>query len=266
MVSHNFPPLATDSVSSSKSSGLNSCTPPTDGHLVPATSSGSISSHSSCELTVPDPSPIHAERGLTSSLRTTQHSSAVMQHIETVQVVHCDSVGGRFNYEPHDIILSVPEGATDSVANIEVGVTLNGPMIFPKDTKPVSPIVMLCLQEGSTLSKAIKLAFPHCYRYTEGDQHMLTFLKASKPKKAGRKLLFQKINGTIGRGKGMVWIKPSKPSPSFFCIGCKVGPEAIAKTNYCVVKVMPKSTDETTWQLVLCVSYLLQTSIEVLLA
>lgn len=215
-------------------------------------------------MVAPDPSPVPAERNLPHSLKITQHSSPVVPFMDTVQVVHCDSTGGRFTYEPHDVTLSVPEGAANPslVANVEVGVTLKGPLLFPKDIKPLSPVVMLRLQEDSTLVKAVELAFPHCYRYTQEDQHMLTLLKAGKPTPGG-KIVFRKTSGTVGRGKGTVWIKPSNSLPCFFCIGCKMTPEAVAKTNYCVIKVMPRSTDESTWQLVLCVSYLLQTSIEV---
>ncbi len=261
MVTHSSPLQETSSDSSSKSSGLNSSTPVNDTQIVSST--GSIGSHSSFEVVSSDPSPVYGKRTLPSSLRTTYHGSDIMEYVDSVQVVHCDSIGGRFFYEPHDVILSVPEGATESMANIEIGVTLKGPLLFPKDTKPLSPIVILCMQEGCTLRKPVELTLPHCFRYTEEVSHLLTILKASKPKTHGGKLLFRKVNGSISRGKATVWIKPSKSSPCFFCIGCKTTPDAIARTNYCVVKAMPKSTDETTWQLVLCVSYLLQTCIEV---
>ncbi len=184
------------------------------------------------------------------------------QLIEDTEVFKCDSKGLTYKYKPHQVELYIPEGAIESRTSIEIGVTIQGTFVFsPKSTKPLSTVVMVCVEEGSKFNKPLELTLPHCFGF---ERDALSFFQASKPKRQTDKLLFEKVKGEafIRGGKGILRMKP-KSAPQFFCIACKSTPETIAKTNYCVIKVMPKSTNETTWQLRLYVSYFLETCIEV---
>ena len=213
------------------------------------------------EIAKQHPSFPHTGRKLNSSLKPRfSMCDDVMEYIDGIQVVHCDPKGGQYEFKPHEVILSIPEGATESSAYVDIGVALQGPLVFPRDTKPLSPVVMLYMSIASSLSKAVELRIPHCFRATVSDSHLLAIFKASQPKKQGGKLIFQKIDRgefNILPGGAVVRVKLSQSVPLFFCVGCKMTREVTAKINYCVLKVVPKSTKDITWHLFLCVSYYL---------
>lgn len=77
----------------------------------------------------------------------------------------CDHCGTEYIIDDHDITLRIPEGAVPVGESIkfEIGVVLYDPFIFPENTRPISPIVWLCIQEDIELKKVkpIQLILPH---------------------------------------------------------------------------------------------------------
>ena len=189
----------------------------------------------------------------------------VIPFVEPIQVLQCEDSGGTFTSKPHEVGLYIPEGAVDPnfSLNLEFGVTLHGPFVFAKDAKmkPVSPIVWLSVQEELPFNRHIELTLPHPIDCSE-DPSILAFYKAQKK---GRKYLFQRMRNPgfgIDRGIGKVQTKLSK-GPYLICIAARATQDLVNKTNYCIIKAMPKSTDEPLWKVQFCVSFFLPTCIEV---
>ena len=185
--------------------------------------------------------------------------------IEPLQVLRCDSSGGMFSSKSHEIDVYIPEGAVNSGSslNLEFGITLHGPFAFAKDAKmkPVSPIVWLSVQEELPFNRHIELTLPHAVNCGE-DTNILAFYKAQKK---GRRYQFERMKSPglgIGMGSGKVQTKLSK-GPYLICIAGKATPDLVRKTNYCIIKAVPKSTDELSWKVQFCVTFFLPTCIEV---
>ena len=71
--------------------------------------------------------------------------------------------GGRYRLNSHDITISVPPSATigNTYIDMEVGVMLNGPFIFPPNVRPISPILWICIHNKPVLCKPIEITLPH---------------------------------------------------------------------------------------------------------
>ena len=78
-----------------------------------------------------------------------------------------------------DIAVTIPAGAIPPgvTAHIELGVTLYGPFVFPKDYQPVSPIIWLCIKEKIKLSLPIVVRLPHMIE--DVNMVRLSFAKAN---------------------------------------------------------------------------------------
>ena len=136
-----------------------------------ATSTDSGLTHTSSELTQ------------TSSELTLQ-LPPVVPYLDPIEVITFDHSGGEYINKAHSIIIRVPRGAIPKgvKVGIEVGVTLHGPFSFPQNTKPVSPIVWLCMQQDVHLRKPVEVVLPHCIRGLKEGEHddlELRFLKAN---------------------------------------------------------------------------------------
>ena len=101
------------------------------------------------------------------------------------QVLECGYSGIDFTIEDHDITVRIPEGALSKEENIhlEVGVATYGPFAFPENTRPISPILWLCILENDVhLKKDFKLILPHILTGLTTDKlcsHQVKFAKAS---------------------------------------------------------------------------------------
>ncbi len=247
-IDHLRPP---DDTSSSKSSA-----PGEPSIQWPANFSGSSS-----EAINTTPEVLHALLGhieKSNASPSPSTDSDIVQFTDHLQVIKVDSTGGEFEYKPHQVFLTVPGGAVATSASIEIGVALQGEFVFDKDTKPFSPVVMVRMFEGSPVKTRVKLTIPHCLTLADNDSNP-TVLEAIRRK--GR-LVFSKVKGNIRGGKATFSLMLSKSTSSYYCIGCKTTPSTVSSTNYCIVKVIPK-TSESIWHLVVCISYFLQTCIEV---
>ena len=95
-------------------------------------------------------------------------------------VLTCDSRGLQYTINDHDITLRIPEGAVDQgeTIHLEVGVAMYGPFCFRKNTRPISPIIWLCILEDAQLNKPFQLIVPH-FLTGISVNHRVTFAKAS---------------------------------------------------------------------------------------
>ena len=99
-------------------------------------------------------------------------------------LLECDYNGLEYTIEDHDITLKIPTGALamGEKVHIEIGVALYGPFTFPEKTRPISPIVWLCIQEDVELKKPFQLILPHFLIGLSKEtlhHHQIRFSKAS---------------------------------------------------------------------------------------
>ena len=67
--------------------------------------------------------------------------------------------------------------------HFEIGVAMYGPFTFPEKTRPISPVIWLCiLEENAKLRKTFQLILPHILTGLNKDRlqhHRIEFLKAN---------------------------------------------------------------------------------------
>lgn len=98
--------------------------------------------------------------------------------------MECDCDGCVYYIEDHEITLRVPKGALlkGTKVHFEIGVSLDGPFHFPKESTPISPIVWLCIiEENAELRQPFQLTLPHYLTKISGERmryHEVQFAKA----------------------------------------------------------------------------------------
>ena len=88
---------------------------------------------------------------------------ASVPFIDPVMTFECDSSGREYTNKNHDITVRIPENAIPqgSIVYFEVATTLFGPFKFPKDRRPISPILWVCTQEDIIFQKPMEVVLPH---------------------------------------------------------------------------------------------------------
>ena len=84
------------------------------------------------------------------------------------EVVECDHRGLTHTISDHDITLRVSEGAVSKgdTVHFELGVSMYGPFRFPENTRPISPIIWICLlEENYELQEMFEFSVPHFLTY-----------------------------------------------------------------------------------------------------
>ena len=100
------------------------------------------------------------------------------------QLLECDCSGLEYTIPGHDITLRIPEGAVSEgeLIHFEFSVTMYGPFKFPENTRPISPIIWLCLlEEDYELKKPYEVIIPHFLMpltKEEFQYHQVHFTKA----------------------------------------------------------------------------------------
>lgn len=104
-------------------------------------------------------------------------------------LVECDYHGKEYTVEDHDITIRIPKEAIPKgkKTHIEIAVTMYGPFKFIGNVQPISPILWLCLEENSVLSKPLQVVLPHFLIGLDDDEekaqyHQVTFAKADHGK------------------------------------------------------------------------------------
>lgn len=99
-------------------------------------------------------------------------------------ILECDCNGQQYTIEDHDITLIIPERAVPEGKKVhfEIGVAMYGPFNFPESTRPISPIIWLCLLEDAELKKPFQLIVPHFLTQISEERvcyHQVGFAKAN---------------------------------------------------------------------------------------
>lgn len=186
--------------------------------------------------------------------------------------IRCDQSGGVYTVGDHDIQLKVPHGAIKKRAtvDIQVGVCLHGPFAFPPNTQPVSPVIWLHVNSDVKLAKPVEITIPHCLhiRTTEGTATRMQFLKASCKSRATARGQTHKYQFSELDGKGVsTWEESSgtlaTKQSSFLCIATNNTPATVSQTTYCLIMVIPRPINSSTWKIQCCITYFLKTCIQV---
>ena len=193
-------------------------------------------------------------------------------------VLECDRHGLEYTNKEHDITVRIPEGAVadGETVHIEFAVAMYGPFHFPENTRPISPILWLCLMEkNAVLGKSPQIVLPHAldgltkekaeeyqvgfakvhhndYYTTASGQPIYTFQSLASE----NRLLFS----TIGeRHYGLL-------QTSHFCYLCMTAehnnPTLEKDIDYCLARIQVPITD-IRHTAIFCLSYHLPTCIEV---
>jgi len=195
-------------------------------------------------------------------------SLSLVPYMDPVEVVMCDSKGGVFYSSTHDFGFAIPEGAIpegDSI-NIEVGVTLTGPFDFPQGSKPVSPIVRLCVQQQPNYQflKPVEVVLPHYLDLTseeDSSELQIGFMKAGHTLNDNQEYKFQKVDLSNAHFKHEYGIILTNHF-CFLCIGNGVTCKDTAEACFYLVGYQ-KLLNPSEWKVYFCVAYFLETCVEV---
>lgn len=174
----------------------------------------------------------------------------------------------------HDITIKIPPGAIHSrnQVEIEVGVLLYGPFVFPEGIKPISPILWVCAKPEIKFQKPVEITVPHVLSsLTEKETKIygVTFLKANhrafilKQDSSSKYFQFKSCYGddtrsTFSSNQGTISINHF----CFLCIGAQSSRQLYQRASYCITRIEPKPwPPETT--IYFCISYFLTTCIKV---
>ena len=211
----------------------------------------------------------------TSSEGTVQLPPAV-PYLDPIEVVTFDNSGGEYTNEAHDIIIRVPQGAISKgvTVNIEVGVTLHGPFSYPRNAKPVSPILWLCMQQDVLLRKSVEVVLPHCVSGLKGGEHNgleLGFLKANHHEVVSGSeeqsmYTFHPLEGKVKFTSSCGTIQTQHFC--FLCIKAQLSRELVQKSGYCLSRVIPHPWPASQSQIFIyfCVTYFMKTCLKVSLS
>lgn len=163
-------------------------------------------------------------------------------------VLKCDSRGQQHTIIDHDITLRIPEGAVveGKTIHFEIGVVMYGSFVFPEKTRPISPVVWLCiLEEDAELKKSFQIILPHFLTGLTNDRlkyHQIEFCKANHSSLCKRnkpRYLFQSENNkpllVSGRDTGYGMIESSHCC--FYCLLANDTMTLAEDTSYCLVRI-----------------------------
>ena len=204
--------------------------------------------------------------------KTSQKNASLLlvPYMDPVEVVMCDNMGGEFYSSTHDFGFAIPEGAIpegDSI-NIEVGVTLTGPFDFPQGSKPVSPIVKLCVQQQPNFQflKPVEVVLPHYLDLSSEEYNselQIGFLKAGHTLKDNQGYKFEQMDLSNTHFKHEYGILRTNHF-CYLCIGEASGVtrETTAEASFYLLgyQIMLNPTE---WRVYFCVAYFLATCVEV---
>ena len=242
-------------------------------------------SFSNLQMSASQSSLIEKPRPLTplSSLATDTcptTASTLVDFMDPIITIPFDTNGGDYHSMAHGFRIVVPKGAIKKRTSVEIqfGVTMHGPFEFPSNKKPVSPILWVSAKPESKLRKPIEITIPHFLdmssgtgdRYGKKINKGMSFLKASDktatPFQRGKSTQLYQFK-VASESEECFWPNESHGTISakhlgFFCIAAaKNNPEL--KPRYCIIPVIPKLIQKSSWKIHYCVTYLLKTSIQV---
>lgn len=161
-----------------------------------------------------------------------------------------DRNGGKYTINSHDVSLTVPSSAIKeddaTIIDMEVGLMLNGPFVFPPHVRPISPIAWICIRNKASLCKPIDITLPHFLNISNQDDAKklgVRFMKASHHARVledGKKrFIFDRIgNDTTTKFSSRVG-KLQTHHLCFLCIAASESKELYKRASYCLIRVDP---------------------------
>ena len=186
-------------------------------------------------------------------------------YVDPVERVTFDSNGGSYYNKQHGIGLHIPPEAISTSENItiEIGVSLGCPILFPTGTKPVSPLLAMCVVENHNYQflKSVEVKLSHCLDVngTNDEEDLgIHFVKSTHNLSC-----FSRADGeaTFSPSEGTLKTKHF----CFFCIVANKEKTNLSKVNYRLLKVVPKSRSVTSfrWKVRYCITYFFPTCLRV---
>ena len=183
----------------------------------------------------------------------------------------CDNNGIEFTIGEHDITLRVPKGAicVGETIHLEIGVAMYGPFNFV-ETRPISPVIWLCIREEAKLQKPLQIILPHFLPGLTNENSQLYdvgFAKAAHHNysseaeqvtynfsKCETKTYFAS-NGS--RHYGIFQTKHC----CFYCLEAKYTPELAKSADYYLAQI--ESSSNPKYEIHYCAIYFLDTCVRV---
>ena len=194
-----------------------------------------------------------------------------MSFLDPIEVIQCSSSGGKYTSQVHGVTLKIPSGAIPQgiAMRIEFGVTLSGPFSFPTNTRRISPIVWLCIQQTQPTPfgflKPVEVKLPHYLDLTSEDSIrslQLKYLKASHDCDEAQTFHFDTEGEAIFQPRSSYGTIHTQ----HFCFICLVAAarcDLTPSSYYFLMRVIPRPVSSTAWDINFCVGHFLQTFIEV---
>ena len=179
------------------------------------------------------------------------HSAEMTAHVPFLdhQILEVDCAGREYTNVDHDITLRIPEGAVaeGEKIHLEVGVAMYGPLIFPENTQPISPILWLCVLEGDAqLRKPFQIVLPHYLtglskerieyhhiRFAKANHNDYTFVDAQMSYKFHQCVTKPLLASTGYRNYGVLVSKHC----CFYCLTARKSRELALDAGYCLVRI-----------------------------
>ena len=166
------------------------------------------------------------------------------------QVLECNYMGLEHPVSDHDITLRVPKGAVPEgeAIHFEIGVTMYGPFSFPENTRPISPIIWLCLlEEDYELQKEFEIYVPHFLMHLTEQRiqhHQVCFAKAHhNMDKHDMSYTFRQFGSQPSfiskESDEKCYAVLMSKHCCFLCLSAPNTHELALVTEYCVVRIEP---------------------------
>ena len=175
----------------------------------------------------------------------------------------CGHEGKEINSTAYDFSVKIAKGTLKKRKSTEfnIGFCLHGPFNFPKGYQLVSPILLVTAQTHK-LRKPMEVALSHCIeKAPHVEKRDLMFFHAAK-NNLSQTYSFKPTD--INANHFELYCQQGKLSTTdlgFFCILTK---EMTRKhTNYCVVPVVPRQRESSSWKIHYCVTLHLKASVMV---
>lgn len=162
--------------------------------------------------------------------------------------------------------------AFDTKVHFEIGIAMYGPFNFPKNCRPISPVVWLCiLEENIELIKPFELVLPHFLNQVSKDKlhhHQLGFAKASHRITSDSKGIvnynFQECESEpiLTSFNGLSFAVLKSQHFCFYCIKVKESADLAKEAGYCLTRIECHLEPQRS-EIFFCVTYLLKTCLKV---
>ena len=193
-----------------------------------------------------------------------------LSFLQPLEVVTLTSKGKEIINEREDISVCVEDDTVPvgRILHLELGSSMHGRLTFPKNVRPVSPILWICPQEDIPLQKPIKITLPHTVKYEEATSELI-FMKVHHemplmmPTNTEYKFEFEEMVHHEGvefnERNGSIFTKQFCP----VCIAKKT--EKPSPNRYWLLRTQPQPQNRNTSNISVdyCVIYTLKTCLEV---